>query len=290
MTFFQNLFAQDFEGNWLLGDRHHIPKFVCPRNAGRGDELVTVWNEGPYDLTGQDADSTIDRDLLSVTFALHEPKNWATITIDIGAGATVAAAVTPQEIVANLQADTLFSERFTAYLGSYNGGGADGGGVRRIIIKQIKDITSFRFYISNIGAEEALGFNARAGVGELPSFFDRHTVANRFNFDDSQNQLFFLDPGSTLEGNLIDNAVNFRGTSLDFTSSTVREDWELLAGRSGLFDFTNDDGSTDPNTVIIYPAGAVAGDLAKKVITVVSSDDTFVIPYTLLSTDLITPP
>ncbi len=290
MTFFQNLFAQDFEGNWLLGDRHHIPKFVCPRNAGRGDELVTVWNEGPYDLTGQDADGTIDRDLLDITFALNDPKHWATIQIDIGDGAAVAAAVTPAEIIANLNADAIFAGRFEASTGAFEGG-ADGGGSRRIVIKQLKPIVQMRFYIENSGAEEALGFNARAGVAELPTFFDRHTVANRFIFDDSQNQLFALDPAlNVVHGNLIDDAVNFAGVSFDFTSVTIQEDWQLLAGRSGLFDFTNDDGSTDPNTVIIYPAGAVAGDLAKKVITVGSADDTFVIPYTLLAGDLITPP
>lgn len=289
MTFFQNLFAQDFEGNWLLGDRHHIPKFICPKNAGRGDEMVTVWKEGPYDLTGQDADGTTDLDLLDITFALHEPKNWATIQIDIGAGAAVAAAVTPAEIVANLNADTIFADRFAAYTGAF-AGGADGGGVRRIIIKQLKPITQMRFYIENSGAEEALGFNDRAGVGELPTFFDRHTVANRFNFDDSQNQLFVLDPANAVDGNIIDDAVNFAGVSLDFTSVTVQADWQLLAGRSGLFDFTNDDGSTDPNTRIIYPAGAKVGDLAKRVVTVASSDDTFVLPHTLVSGDLITPP
>ena len=288
MTFFQNLFAQDFEGNWLLGDRHHIPKFVCPKNTGRGDELVTVWNEGPYDLTGQDADGTVYSDLLDITFALHEPKNWATIQVDVGAGAAVAAAVTPQEVVTNLNAHTLFSERFSAYLGSYNGGGADGGGSRRIIIKQKKDITQFRFFIENSGAEEVLGFNARAGVGELPSFFDRHTVDNRFVFEDSQNQIRLLDTGSTVDSNLIDNAVNFRGASLDYTSTTVRADWQLLEGRSGMFDFTNDDGSTTPNTKIIYSAGAGIGDLAKKVIT--NGNEHFVIPYTLVSGDLITPP
>ena len=100
--------------------------------------------------------------------------------------------------------------------------------------------------------------------------------------------MFFLDPTNAVEANIINNAVNFRGVSLDFTSTTVRADYALLEGRSGLFDFTNDDGSSSPNTKIIYPAGAVAGDLAKKII--VSGTDTFVIPYTLLSTDLITPP
>jgi len=289
MTFFQNLFAQDFEGNWLLGDRHHIPKFVCPKNAGRGDEMVTVWTEGPYDLTGQDADGTVDKDLLSITFALNEPKNWATIQIDIGAGAAVAAAVTPQEIVANLNADAIFADRFTASLTSFNGGGADGGGSRRITIKQLKPITQMRFYIENSGAEEALGFNSRAGVGELPSYFDRHSIDNRHTFDDSQNHLVALDPvTNTVDANIIDNSVNYAGVSLDFTSVTVREDWELLEGRSGLFDFTNDDGSSDPNTKIIYPAGAEIGDLAKKVVT--TSGNTFVIPYTLVSGDLITPP
>lgn len=286
MTFFQNLFPHDFEGNWLLGDRHHIPKFVCPRNAGRGDELVVVWNEGPYDLSGQDADGTVDRDLLDITFALNDFKNWATIQVDIGVGAASATAVTPEEIISNLNGDALFADRFEAYLGYFGDQNKSSTPVRRIHIKQKFPIGQMKFYIENSGAEEALGFNKRAGVGELPTYFDRHTIDNRFNFDDSQNHLKALDPGtSTLAGNLIDNAVNYAGISLDFTSTTVRADWELLEGRSGLFDFTN---AVDGSTNVIYPAGAKAGDLAKMIVT--SGGNTFVMPYTLTSGDLITPP
>ena len=284
MTFFQNLFTQDFEGNWLLGDRHHIPTFRCPHNAGRGDELVRAWKEGPYDLTGQDADGTVDRDLLNITFALNELKNWATIQIDVGAGAASATAVTANEIVNNLNANSIFADRFHAYLGAFDG--APSG--NRVQIKQLKPSVQMRFYINNGGACEALGFNAKAGVGELPSYFDRHTVENRHAFDDSANMLHVLDPTNAVHADLIDNAVDARGVSRGFSSSTVREDWELLAGRSGMFDFTNDDGSSSPNTKIIYPAGAKAGDLAKKVVT--SGNNTFVIPYTLVIGDLITPP
>ena len=282
MTFFQNLFTQDFEGNWLLGDRHHIPKFVCPRNAGRGDELVMVWKEGPYDLTGQDADGAIDKDLLSITFAMNDPKAWATIQIDIGAGAASSSAVTPAEIVGNLNGNSVFADRFNAYLAKFDSGS------QRVAIKQLKPVTQMKFYIENSGAEEALGFNDRAGVAELPTYFARHSIANRYTFDDSQNHLVALDPSNLVDAAIIDEAVNYAGISLEYDSSSVKEDWQLLEGRSGLFDFTSDDGSSSPNTKIIYPAGAKAGDLAKKIVS--DSTSTFVIPYTLTDGDLITPP
>src|SRR5688572_11271853 len=105
MPFFMNVFDADFEGNLVLSDRHHIPKFVCRRNAGRGRELVAAWNKGPYDLSGTDADGD-DEKYLRITFCLHDTKNWATIQVDLTNGAAAAAAVTPYEVVSILNADT----------------------------------------------------------------------------------------------------------------------------------------------------------------------------------------
>jgi hypothetical protein len=291
MTFFQNPFLSDFEGNWLLGDRHHIPKFVCPHNAGRGDEHVVTWAEGPYDLSGVDSDGTNDTDTLVVVYALNDQpksgvsfKNWATISIDITATAASISAVRPEEIVTDLNADATFAERFEALLQHSKGEGAPNA-IPRVVIRQRAEKTNFRFYIQNGRAEDVLQFNQRAGVAELPTFFGRHTIANRFTFTDNQNHIIALDPTDGVDARIIDDAVDAYGNSLDFTSATVQEDWELLAGRSGLFDFTSDDGS---GTVIIYPAGAKAGDLAKKIVT--NGGNTFVLPYTLESGDLITPP
>ena len=159
------------------------------------------------------------------------------------------------------------------------------------MIKQKKPITEMRFYVKNGRAEEKLRFNGRAGVQELPTYFDRHSMDNRFTFEDSQNHLVALDiSGSTVDLNIVLDAVNEKGIPMEFgwDGTTERADWELLEGKSGMFDFTNDDGSSNPNTKIIYSAGAKAGDLAKKVVT--NGGNTFVIPYTLVSSDLITPP
>ena len=80
-------------------------------------------------------------------------------------------------------------------------------------------------------------------------------------------------------------------------SSTVREDYQLLEGRSGLFTFKNQtiDGSNRITQIIEYPAGAVEGDFAKKITYTYTAantapDEIFEEPYTLQSADLITPP
>jgi hypothetical protein len=288
MSYFQNVFTSSFEGNWLLGDRHHIPKFVCPSNAGRGDEHVVAWVEPPYNLSGTDSDSTNSTDTLNIVYAINDNprtgmtfKNWSVMSIDITVAMGGKVGVTSESIMADLNNDAIFSERFEASLQSTK----SPNGPKHVMIKQKKDSTQFRFYIQNGQAEDVLQFNQRAGVGQLPTFFDRHTRANRFIFSDSQNHLIALDPSNGVDARIIDDAVNAFGISLNLDSSSVKPDWELLAGRSGLFEFTN---VVDGSTTIVYPAGAVVGDLAK--LTISDSSHTFVMPYTLESGDLITPP
>jgi hypothetical protein len=282
MPYFQNLFTSDFEGNWLLADRHHIPKFVCSHNAGRGDEVVVTWNDGPFDLSTVDSDSTNSTDTLEIVFALNNQKNWTTLAVDITASASSSSAVTSEEIVAALNADDTFNDWFIAQLGpspekiNYS--------TKRVMISQKKPVTNFRFYINNGRAEEVLRFNARAGVAELPTYFARHTMDNRFVFDDCANMLVELDPSLNVHANIIDSAVNAKGNSLGYSSASVSEDWQLLAGRSGLFEFTH---VIDSSNTIIYSAGAKVGDLAKKIVK--DGNNIFVIPHTLQSGDLITP-
>lgn len=293
MAFFQNVFTSDFEGNWVLDDRQYVPKFTAKPNAGRGDELAIAWNKGPYDLSGNDADGT-SSDTLEIVFALNDSKNWATLAIDITSEAASTAAVTPEEIAASLNADTGFTERFKVSVEEWG----DNSSAKRVKITQKQPIVTMRFYINNGRAEEKIRFNGRAGVGELPTYFDRHTIANRFNFEDSQNHLIFLDiENSNVDLAIVNDAVNYNGTPTEFgwDGTTAREDWELLEGRSGLFNFVVGDGTADStSTKIYYPAGAKAGDLAKKVITIVDTGGDIVqqmeLPYTLESGDLITPP
>ncbi len=299
MPFFQNVFTADFEGNWVLGDRQHCPKFVCRRNSGRGDENVSAWKQGPYNLNINDA-SSVSRNNLTIWYALRDFKNWASMTINVASGAAVATAVTPDEIIGNLNSNSLFSERFVASSNIFDAqGGLTPSGTstpnKRIIITQKKPVTEMRFYIQNGTAEEAIGFNVRAGVAELPSYFARHTIANRFGFTDSQNALIQL--GTTgVDAGVINNAVDVHGTSLGYSSSTVHADWELLSGKSGIFNFQKM--TVDVNNritqIIEYPAGAKAGDMARKTTYQYSGSNTSPnqiaeVPYVLTSGDLITP-
>lgn len=298
MTFFQNPFLKEFRGTLVLADRHYAPTFNVPPNAGRGDEQVTVWNQPPYDLSGNDSDSN-SADTLVIRYALRNESNWATLSIDITASAASASAVTPQEIATALNANTTFASFFQAIVASDRFGNTSGPGKFRLSIKQKRPITEFRFYIVNGRAEEVLGFNKRAGVSEIPSYFARHTVDNAIarTYADSQGVLVQLDSTSSVDSALINNAVNAQGISLGFDSSAEKEDWQLLQGSSGLFQFTSGptDATADSSSeVIAYPAGAKVGDLAKKTITIVDStagtQNVFEIPHVLQSGDLITPP
>jgi hypothetical protein len=287
MPFFQNPFADEFRGNWLLGDRQYVPTFVLPGNAGRGKEMVQSWNRGPFNLSGNDSDGNATN-ILNIHFSLHNPKNWATLQVNISAGAVSSSAVTAAEVAAALAANTVFNERFTA---SYDLAHAT------VKITQRKPVTEFLFYIGNGQGDSVLGFNARAGIAEMPSYFSRHTIANRFIYADSEGKIIELEPGSVnVDAELIDAAVNARGVSLGYDSSTVQADWQLLGGKSGIFNFQKItvDGSNRITLIIEYPAGAIAGDLGRKIAYTYTGGNTnpsqiTEIPYTLTSGDLITP-
>jgi hypothetical protein len=290
MSFFQNPFNEDFEGNWLLADRKHIPKFVVKRNAGRGAEVVISHGNDPYNLSGNDSDGAA-KNILNICFCLHNTKNWATMSVDVTTNASNINAVTNQEISNSLNANALFNERFIATIGSF-----DDSTKPRLTIRQKKPVTEFKFYIKNGQAEDQIKFNAKAGVSELPIYFNRHTISNRFNFEDSEGLLVYLNPSLNVDSGVINNAVDFRGNSLGYSSASVTPDWKLLEGRSGLFIFSKItvDGSDRVTSKIEYSAGSKEGDLAKKITyTYTGANKTpstvAEIPYTLISSDLITP-
>jgi len=293
--FFQNVFTAEFQGNLVLGDRQHSPTFKCRGNSGRGDSLVVAWKEPPYDLSGTDG-SSVSKANLTISFAIDGSfKNWTDIVVNVRTGAGSTSAVTAEEIIANLNADETFSGKFLASTKS----SPFASGKKRIQIEQKMPVERCRFYIKNGAAEAAIGFNVRAGVAALPSYFERHTVANRFTYDDSQNMLIKLSPsGSNVDALLINGAVDFNGNSLGYASASVPEDWELLRGRAGIFQFTKNtyDSNTPPRVTesIQYPAGALVGDFAKKttytyVSTNVLPSEVTEFPYVLQSGDLITP-
>jgi hypothetical protein len=201
-----------------------------------------------------------------------------------GSGYDTANDILPAEIVGSLNNNPAFSDWFTASLQTFD---KNPNGLTindRIVIKQKLPSTKMRFYVSTGGAESQIKFNKLAGVAALPLYFARHTIANRYQFPDSQNALIQL--GTTGEqANVIDNAVDFANNSLGYLHTAVPTDSALLRGRSGLFMVTN--GSVS-GTTIVYQAGAVVGDMAKK--TVTSGGNIIEEPYTLTADDILVTP
>lgn len=297
MSYFMNPFTADYTGNLFLGDRHHHPSFKCPRNAGRGDNFVIAWTQGNYDLSGNDADSNSTDTLVVYLSTDMNFQQWVSISLDVS-GST-AAATTPTEIVTAINNDDTFSSYFEANLEKFPGSTVPD----RILIRQKFPPERMRFYVANGRAEEKIRFNARAGVAELPTYFDRHKVVHLFTaaeklvFTDSMNTLVPLQAGVlNVDDDVIDNAVDDAGTTLGLDSGTVQEDWQLMEGKSGLFNFQKItvDGSDRITEIIEYPAGAVAGDFARKISysytsTNTKPDQVTEEPYTLASGDLVTP-
>jgi hypothetical protein len=285
MSFFQNPLPQDFYAPWLLSDRQYNPDFKCPRNAGRGDEFVVSYGTPTFNLSGNDSDGN-SKAVLTISFALNDYRNWADLQVTISASSL--AATTPQEVVTSLLANAVFTDFFTVALDQSN---------QSIQIRQKRPNTSMRFYIKNGRAESVLKFNKLAGVAEMPTYFTRHTIANRFTYTDCQNALILLDPvGSNEDAAVINNAVDEKGVSKGFSSGTVQLDYQLLRGKSGYFVSQKHtvDGSNRITTTIEYPTGAQAGDLAKKITYSYTSSNTnpdkkVEVPYTLTGSDLVTP-
>ncbi len=285
MPFFQQVFPVEFVGSLNLGDRVHQPRFSVPANAGRKIDSVASFTDGPYNLSGADPESNAVN-VLDIMFAINNTGNWTKISVDITAGAASTSAVTVFEVVNALNANTLFSERFTASVINKS----------RVLITQKAPQDKLNFYIANGKAEYVLRFNQKAGVAQLPTYFSRHTIANRLAFNDSVGLLIELDASNAVDANVINTAVDANGRLLNYSHSNVAEDYVLLAGQSTLFKFTSgpsENAISSTTTVIEYNSGARKGDLAKKTITNYDSSgdivSKFELPYTLTESDLITP-
>lgn len=343
--FFQNVLNQDFYGNWILGERTYSLSFKVPASRN-GNAAAHSWNVGPYDL------NTVADRTLTINYAIDSNfKQWAALAINV-AGATPAATTT-HEIVAILNANATFADRFIASAELHNTSNPNSG--FRLVIKTKVSNTPIRFYVSNTGAETKLQINRYAGIAEMPVYFDRHTFANRFAFTDGHNHLIALShpiTNATVANPTVVTSVNHGLTTGDvilivnsnssptidgsrtvtvtgndtftvpvnvttagndgawmsayeqtmitnagFTPANLLEDWELLAGRSVLFNFRKNviDGSNRITQIIEYQAGARAGDLAMKTQYTYTGantnpDQVTEVPYVLLSGDLVTPP
>lgn len=268
--FFQNLFDQEFQGYLVLGDRQASATFKVPANKNLQTQQV-AWNSGPYNFGANT--------LLKINYCWDRDfKNWS--SFEVLADAT-SGNNTARQVADKLNSDSTFASLFTANVSLVNG-------EEHVSIKVSSSVRqNIKFYFNNDGAEIVLGFNKKAGVAEIPSYFERHTISNRFNYTDSNGCLIKLDPLDAVDSNII--------TEAGFTIP-AKEDYELLQGRSGLFMFQKltVDGSDRITQVIEYSAGSKPGDFARKINYLYSGSNTnpsqvTETPYVLTSGDLVTP-
>lgn len=346
MAYFQNPFPEDWHGN-LPSDAKHSRDFYIPANRNKSDLMIS-WNVGPYDLSSDDT--------LTINYALDRGifKNWCAVSVTVS-GST-ASATTAQEVADALNNDTAFAQQFTAEAVLFRGPVPQLTPTFYVAIRTIRPREAISAYISNTSAEKKLKFNKYAGVADLPTYFNRHTIANRWTYNDSHGRLVALthditaislaspgvvtsaghglsngdtiylvntnsDPvldGSRTVANVTANtftvgvntsAAGTKGswmtaveyqiiTDYELVYSDMKEDYELLGGRFGPeYVFKNQTVNSDDQVteIIEYPAGAVAGDLARK--TQMTYNQTadinpatiIQIPYVLQSGDLIYP-
>lgn len=280
MSYYMNPFEDEFRGNWVLGDRQHSITFVVPGNKIPRDYMISIAE--PYDLSSLNT--------LTINFAKDKGSFKAYHAISINIAGSTPSATTANEVVTTLNANSSFSSYFVASVTvETNYGVAPAGTSNKVLIKPILPKDSLKCYITPISADRILKFNLKAGIGELPTYFSRHTISNLNNYTDCTGSLYLLDPsGNSYHAALIDAA--------GFNSGTVKDDYLLLKGRSGIFLFQKNtvDGSNRITQTIEYPAGAQAGDLAKKIKYTYSSSNTSPSqvtqePYTLTGSDIVTP-
>lgn len=272
MPYFQNPFETEFVGALVLGDRQLSLNFRVRPNINTSKDMV-AWNREPYNLTGNTD--------LTFYYSFNSGATYSSVTIDVSTEAASVSAATCAEVAEALNANTLWFELYEAYVVS----DPKAGNFLKIRAKRPRE--RWKTYIDNAEAESILRFNKKAGVAELPTYFSRHTIDS--DFEDSVRMLIELsDPVTGVDVNIVEDA--------DLDSATVQEDWQLLAGRSGIFNFQKItvDGSDRITQIIEYPAGAAAGDFARKVNYSYTSsnknpDKITEIPYVLTGSDLVTP-
>jgi len=274
MSFFQNVFDFEFRPTLLGADRQYQVGWKLAANANRSDYMLSG-NAGPFDLSALS--------VLTINYA-YDPAfmNFSSLAISV-AGAT-PAVTTPEEVITLLNSDDTFSSLFLATLYPST---TIAGSPNKILIKGKRSRGNFRAYISNTGAEQIIQFNKHAPISELPSYFERYTIDERFNYPKiGPDRVIMLNPADSYEASLIDAA--------GYNSASPKADWQLLYGQNDAYWFYKRTYvASKLATEIKYPAGAVAGDLAKKTQYEYSGSDLVAIteiPYVLQSGDLVTPP
>lgn len=267
MSFFQNVFDFEFRGVLFGADRQYQTTYKIPGSI-KNDYMVSFASE-PFDLSGKSN--------LIINYAFDpDLRNYSSINIDISLFAENISQTKTSEVITALNDNSAFRSYFSASQ-QYN----------KILIKVKVTKPNFRTYISNSGAESILLFNKKAPVKELPSYFEKFSIENRFNYPDlGPNRLILLNPEVEEDAAIILNA------GLDPENPTP--DWKLLSGNNDAFWFYKRSYSNGKiATEVKYPAGAGVGDLAKKTYYIYEESDLVQVletPYVLKSDDLMTPP
>jgi hypothetical protein len=276
MPFYQNVFDNDFIGHLLLEDRQYVLDFKVPANKNK-TIYAYAWAVPPYNTVGNTS--------LTINYSIDAGATWYAFSVNVGSG----SAKTPADIAAALNADSNFTNLFTAQAVQLKD-----QSYRLMFQANSTQRERFKFYISNTGAETVLRFNQMAGVAELPNYFDRHTIANFIAHGPGGDNTYPDSQGCLVK--LTTPTDNFYISAAGLDPTVTQADWQLLRGRSRAFMFHKNtiDGSNRITQTIEYPAGAKAGDLAKKITytysgTNTNPDQMGEVPYVLTSGDLITP-
>lgn len=245
--FFQNVFDSDFMGSMIYSDRQYNITYKVGPNINK-TYLMVNWVDGPYDLT--------TFNVLTINISLDKGIYYSPINVTLPASANL----TSFDIVTALNNDVNFKTWFDAEV--YGDGSVNPTQYStRIKINANKTLATrqseiWKCYISNTSAERVLGFNRKCPVAELPTYYNRHTIAQRPNFSDGVGMLILLDTSLAQDQAIITNA------GFDYTN--VQPDWKLLTGRAETFRFNikTYDGSSRLTSELIFNSGAKAGDMS----------------------------
>lgn len=274
MPFFQNVYDFEFRPTLIGSDRQYQTGWKLKANTNRSDYMLSG-NIEPYNLSGNN--------ILTLNYC-YDPNfvNYASLPVTISASSLSSA--TAQEVVTSLNSNSNFSSLFVALV--YPSSNVPTS-PNKILIKGLRSKGNFRAYVSNTSAETILSFNKNAPIAELPTLFEKYTVANRFAYPNlGADRIIKLNTSDTYEASLI--------TAAGLNPSSPTPDWKLLAGSSDSYWFYNRTYTSGViSSEIKYPAGATAGFLAKKTFYLYSGSDLTAVmetPYVLASGDLVTPP
>lgn len=280
MPFFQNVFNFEFRGSLFGSDKQYQTTWNVPGNTNRPDYMVNH-QVAPYDL------SAPGNNVFTMFYA-YDPSLLGYSQLNITITAANMSAVTAQEIVDSFNNNTIFSDMFQASLFSSK---YYPFAPQKILIKYTKNAGGghFRAYVGNTGAETVLQYNRNAPIKELPTYFERWDMQERFQWPTlGPDRLILLDPGANAyEAQLI------QWQGMDPLAPLA--DWQLLRGSNDAYFFYNTvyNSSGQITEELKYYAGAIVGDAAKKTFYLYSGTTLCAkleTPYTLQSGDLISPP